>query len=147
MTEEPIPARMNLSSITPALFQRPICFYVPNATLHQSIVDKIEVDNMKTLAYTRITTIIGSVDQALCIRSLLLWCLLAAIFHSLKFEQTSPTRSHDNLPTFSISRSIILLGLASANEKSHILHLPHRLITEEWDTVSHYERGASPWRA
>ena len=113
MTEEPIPAWKNLSSITPALFQRPICFYVPNATLHKSIVDKIEADNLKTLTYTRITTIIGSVDQALCIR---LWCLLAAIFHSLRFEQTSSTRSHDNLPTFSISRSIMLLGLDSANE-------------------------------
>ena len=112
MTEESIPARKNLSTVITASHLLP----APNATLHQSIVDKIEVDNLKTLAYTRKTTIIGSVDQALCIRSLLLWCLLAAIFHSLKFEQTSSTRSHDNLPTFSISRSIMLLGLPSANE-------------------------------
>ena len=44
--------------------------------------------------------------------SLSLRCLLAANYHSLKFEQTSSTRSHDNSP--SSSTSTVLQGLASA---------------------------------
>ena len=71
MREKPIPARKNPSSVTPASFQRPIYFQVPNATFHQSI---IEVDNLKMLTYcTRITTNLYSVDQGLCMRSLPLY--------------------------------------------------------------------------
>ena len=71
MREKPIPARKNPSDVTPASFQRPICFQVPNATFHQCI---IEDGNLKMLTYcTRITTNLYSVDQGLCMRSLPLY--------------------------------------------------------------------------